>query len=154
MWLAGAVVVAIAGVWLYRSLKGRARRPGTPDAVKAARVSHVGDLDIRPDSLPNDIGAAALALVDDGRTRDALSLLYRGALSRVVHRYDVTICESFTEGEALRAVGRATRPAARRLFPRTRRTVAARGLCRTGGERATRSAALCDRFSAVLGSVA
>ena len=151
MWLAGTVVVAIAGVWLYRSLKGRAA-PGT-GAVKAARASHVGDLDIRPNSLPDDIGAAALALVDDGKTRDALSLLYRGALSRAVHRYDVTIRESFTEGEALRAVDarldRAHADYFRELVGLWQRAVYA-------GQVAARDpvAALCDRFSTVLGSVA
>jgi hypothetical protein len=47
-----------------------------------------------------------LSLLDAGRTREALSLLYRGSLSRVVHRFAVAIGESFTEGEALRAVSR------------------------------------------------
>jgi hypothetical protein len=64
----------------------------------------VGLLDIRPTSLPADIGAAALALLDAGRARDALSLLYRGALSRAVHRHGALIGESYTEGEALKAV--------------------------------------------------
>jgi hypothetical protein len=62
-------------------------------------------LDINPDSLPADVGAAALSLLEAGRTREALSLLYRGSLSRVVHRFAVVVGESFTEGEALRAVG-------------------------------------------------
>jgi hypothetical protein len=61
-------------------------------------------MDISPESLPEDIGAAALALLEAGRTRDALSLLYRGALSRAVHRHGVLIGESYTEGEALKAV--------------------------------------------------
>jgi hypothetical protein len=62
-------------------------------------------MDIRPESLPDDIGTAALALAEAGKTREALSLLYRGALSRAVHRFGVSIGESYTEGEALRAVG-------------------------------------------------
>jgi hypothetical protein len=33
-----------------------------------------------------------------------LSLLYRGALSRAIHRHAVAIAESFTESEVLRAV--------------------------------------------------
>ena len=40
----------------------------------------------------------------DGHQREALSLLYRGALSRAVHRHGIAILPSATEGEALRAV--------------------------------------------------
>jgi hypothetical protein len=101
IWVAGAVAVAIAIVWSFRFL--RARSP----SIKIARpraVSHVGELDIRPDSLPEDVGAAALELLDAGRVREALSLLYRGALSRAVHGFGVSIQESHTEGEALRVV--------------------------------------------------
>jgi hypothetical protein len=64
----------------------------------------VQGLDIRPESLPENIGAAALELLEAGREREALSLLYRGALSRAVHRYGLPILPSATEGEALRAV--------------------------------------------------
>lgn len=101
MWVAGAILAAIAIVWSFRFL--RARSP----SIKIARpraVSHVGELDIRPDSLPEDVGAAALELLNAGRVREALSLLYRGALSRAVHGFGVSILESHTEGEALRVV--------------------------------------------------
>ena len=47
--------------------------------------THVRDLDIRPESLPDDIGAAARALWDRGEHRAALALLYRGLLSRLAH---------------------------------------------------------------------
>ena len=67
-------------------------------------VSAVQGLDIRPESLPENIGAAALELLEAGREREALSLLYRGALSRAVHRHGIAILPSATEGEALRAV--------------------------------------------------
>jgi len=101
MWLGGAILAAFVIVGSFRFFRGRAR------STKLARpnpVSHVGDLDIRPDSLPEDVGAAALELLNAGRVRDALSLLYRGALSRAVHGFGVTIQESHTEGEALRVV--------------------------------------------------
>ena len=101
MWLGGAVVAAFAIVWSFRFLK--ARSPSTKLA-RSKPVSHVGDLDIRPDSLPEDIGAAALELLNAGRVRDALSLLYRGALSRAVHGFGIAIQASHTEGEALRVV--------------------------------------------------
>jgi hypothetical protein len=101
IWLGGAIVAAFAIVWSFRFLKARA-----PNAklARSRPISHVGDLDIRPDSLPEDVGAAALELLNAGRVRDALSLLYRGALSRAVHGFGVPIQESHTEGEALRAV--------------------------------------------------
>jgi hypothetical protein len=62
------------------------------------------DLDIRPDSLPDDVGSAALALSRAGRLREALSLLYRASLSRAINRFGVAIGPSLTEREALGAV--------------------------------------------------
>jgi len=102
LWVAGAFSSALAVLWAYRTY--RARSP-QPVSAAAPAVTRVGDMDISPDSLPADIGAAALALAEAGRTREALSLLYRGALSRAVHRFGVVIGESYTEGEALRAAG-------------------------------------------------
>ena len=70
-------------------------------AAAANVVSHVRDLDVRPESLPDDIGAAAWALWRAGRVPGALSLLYRGALSRLIHRHAVAISAATTEGECL-----------------------------------------------------
>jgi hypothetical protein len=67
----------------------------------AGAVSHVRDLDVRPESLPDDIGATAWTLWQAGNTTAALSLLYRGALSRLIHRHEVPIAASTTEGECL-----------------------------------------------------
>jgi hypothetical protein len=102
LWVVGAIAVALAVIWAYRTFKTRG---GEPAASAAPAVVQVGLMDIRPESLPEDIGAAALVLIDAGKVREALSLLYRGALSRAVHRFGVPIGESYTEGEALRAVG-------------------------------------------------
>jgi hypothetical protein len=62
------------------------------------------DLDIRPDSLPDDVSAAALELLRMGRVRDSLSLLYRASLSSAVHRFGVTIGAQHTEREVLGVV--------------------------------------------------
>ncbi len=101
LWVAGAGGFAVAAVWVYRLVKSH---QSAPRVAAPQGSSHVQDLDINPDSLPADVGAAALNLLEAGRTREALSLLYRGALSRVVHRFAVAVGESFTEGEALHAV--------------------------------------------------
>jgi hypothetical protein len=80
----------------------RSRRPSTRSSKRAVTPTHVQDLDIRPESLPDNIGSAARKLWDSGEHRAALSLLYRGVLSRLVHVHNVPIRDSSTEGDCLR----------------------------------------------------
>ena len=65
--------------------------PKLPLPVLPAEVfvapTHVRDLDIRPETLPADIGAAARQLWERGEQRAALALLYRGMLSRLVRAW-------------------------------------------------------------------
>ncbi len=58
-------------------------------------------MELAPDKLPADIAAAALELARAGRLREALGLLYRGALSDLVHRRGVELLSSHTEAEVL-----------------------------------------------------
>jgi len=104
LWGAVAVLVALALVSARHlvNLRTFERR-----AKAEAAVSHVRDLDVRPESLPDDVGAAAWALWQAGRVPEAMSLLYRGALSRLIHQYRVPITSSATEGECL-ALARAS----------------------------------------------
>ena len=113
LWVVGAIAAAVAVIWAYRTFKARVP---APRFLRGPGVARVGEMDIRPESLPADIGAAALALAEAGKTRQALSLLYRGALSRAVHRFGVPIGESYTEGEALRAVDARLDPARASYF--------------------------------------
>jgi hypothetical protein len=111
LWGIVLVLVALALVSARHVVQLRAFRRATR---AAAAVSHVRDLDVRPESLPADVGAAAWALWQSGRVRAALSLLYRGALSRMIHRFEVPITASATEGECLElARGRLDPPALR-----------------------------------------
>ncbi len=66
--------------------------------------SVVFDLDIRPKSLPADIPAVANDLIHQGRKRDAMSLLYRGALSRLVHNHGMEILPGETEKQCVSRV--------------------------------------------------
>jgi hypothetical protein len=59
-------------------------------------------LAIAPQSLPADIANAARALALAGDMRGALSLLYRGVLSQLVHRHQVRLSEGDTESDTLR----------------------------------------------------
>jgi hypothetical protein len=98
VWVAGAVLAALLVTYVVRLVRARGL-PRVPTPFRPP--SHVRDLDIRPESLPDDIGAAALALWDRGEQRAALALLYRGLLSRLVHMHGVPIRASSTEGECL-----------------------------------------------------
>jgi hypothetical protein len=98
IWVFGALVVALVLLRIGRWM--RARGAMEPQA-RAALPSHVQSLDIRPESLPGAIGAAAAVLWQRGEQRAALSLLYRGALSRLVHAHALPIRAASTEGECL-----------------------------------------------------
>ena len=103
VWVLGAITVALFAVfaWRWASMRSEALR-----ARAELLPSHVNELDIRPESLPADIGAAARALCQRGEVRAALSLLYRGALSRLVHDHLVPIRAASTEGECVRLAAR------------------------------------------------
>jgi hypothetical protein len=112
----------------------------------ASAVSHVRDLDVRPESLPEDVGAAAWALWQAGHVKAALSLLYRGALSRLIHRHGVPIQSSSTEGECLQLAKARIAPAAHRYLTQVVRaweanTYGGRSLSSAMGE------ALCTGFA-------
>jgi hypothetical protein len=64
-------------------------------------------MQLAPDTLPADVPEAAARLAAAGKLRDALSLLYRGALSELVHKRGVQLLASHTEGEAVRLAGMA-----------------------------------------------
>ena len=112
VWTVAAVLVALLLVGLRHWVRARA---GAAPVGKAHLPSHVRDLDIRPESLPERIGPAARTLWERGEHRAALSLLYRGALSRLVHDHAVPIRAASTEGECL-ALAAQRMPAARSAF--------------------------------------
>ena len=112
VWIGGALLVALLLVGLRRWIQVRG---GLLPAQRAVLPSHVQDLDIRPESLPDAIGAAAAQLWQRGEARAALALLYRGALSRLVHAHAVPIRAASTEGECL-ALARSRLDAQRASF--------------------------------------
>ena len=100
---AGAVLVLIL-IYLYRErwLHLLGRMPRKP--AGAARTQIAG-LDIRPQSLPDDVAAAARAAWARGDAAGAFSLLYRGALSRLVNTQQLEVRASATEDDCVRIVG-------------------------------------------------
>ena len=98
IWVAVCGLVLMLGAYIVRLVNARSVRGRT---ARFVAPTHVRDLDIRPESLPADIGGSARALWDRGEHRAALSLLYRGLLSRLVHVHHVPIRDSSTEGDCL-----------------------------------------------------
>lgn len=100
IWVGGAILVLILlftlHYWWRMTAPGRVR-------ARVALPTEVGGLDIRPESLPDDVAAAALAAWERGDRVQALSLLYRGALSALVVRHAAVIRASSTEQECVRA---------------------------------------------------
>lgn len=93
--LAVLLLIVYRDRWLGLITGRRRRQPGyrPPDTLFG--------LDLRADSLPEDIAAAARALWQAGRHREAMSLLYRGALAALVHREGLALHDSHTEGDIL-----------------------------------------------------
>ena len=109
-WIAAALLAAAVLYYLFRYVRARiAERRGDdwqpPEALFGLAVA--------PESLPDDVAGTAAALAREGRVREALSLLYRGALSALVHRERVRLVEGDTEADTLVAAKRVLpRPAA------------------------------------------
>ena len=96
-WALAACAVAYALWWAARMLP----RSRAPAAEPYRAPASLFGMDLAPEKLPPDIAAAALALASAGKVREALGLLYRGALSDLVHRRGVELLASHTEAEAL-----------------------------------------------------
>ena len=98
VWGAAAALAGVLVVYIIRMVRThRVPRGNGSFAVP----THVRDMDIRPETLPADIGAAARALWDRGEHRASLGLLYRGLLSRLAHVHRIPIRDSSTEGDCL-----------------------------------------------------
>jgi hypothetical protein len=148
IWALGALAIALLVVGLRHWIRVRAE---VAQAKSIKLPSHVRELDIRPESLPDQIGAAARELWRQGDQHGALSLLYRGALSRLVHDHNVPIRAASTEGECVQLASRQLSPGPSAYFGRL---VGAWQLTVYGARLPEASAvmALCDDFDDLLGA--
>jgi hypothetical protein len=146
MWVAIVVLALLLVAYLTRVLKAHAAGAG---GARFVTPTHVRDLDIRPESLPSDIGAAARRLWDSGDRRAAMALLYRGLLSRLAHVYRAPIRDSTTEGDCLTL---AVRYLTEARFQYSAQLVSVWQTAVYGGRDAEQHVvyALCDSFGPVL----
>jgi hypothetical protein len=95
------IALLIAGL-CYLVYRFRDSFAGLLPARTRRRATEVAGLDIRPESLPDDVPAQVLALWRKGELRQALALLYRATLSRLVHDDGLEINIGATEGDCSR----------------------------------------------------
>jgi hypothetical protein len=101
LWIAAGALIAYALWWAARMLPRQSIANTQPYRPPPALFG----MELAPETLPPDISATAAALAREGRLREALSLLYRGALSELVHKRGVRLLVSHTEGDVLRLSG-------------------------------------------------
>ena len=101
LWGVAGALLAYAIWWASRMLPQLRAPPEVPYQPPAALFG----MELAPEKLPADVGAAAAALAREGKLREALGLLYRGALSELIHKRGVRLLESHTEGDVLRLSG-------------------------------------------------
>lgn len=101
LWIAAIVFVAI----LLFTLR-QFRRPKTVLPDIARRGTSFEDAISHPltQNLPTDIAATAEQLLKKGERREALSVLFRGALRAVMKQYDLTIDRGATESDCRHGV--------------------------------------------------
>jgi hypothetical protein len=100
-WMLALAAIAYA-LWRAWRLLPRARAPSAEPYRPPPALFGV---ELAPETLPPDLAGTAAALAREGRLREALSLLYRGALSELVHRRGIELLASHTEGEAVALAG-------------------------------------------------
>ena len=99
-WIKILLVIAFGALlfYLFRRFQGplsralgRVERETPPEVLFG--------LDVTPESLPDDVPGQVLNLWQQGAGREALSLLYRATLSRLIDRHEIAFRSSHTEAE-------------------------------------------------------
>lgn len=91
--------------WLgrFKDKSSKVRKKATPTELFGLQVSK--------ESLPDDVLTSAKNLLQQGRPRQAIALLYRASLIYYIHEYELDIANSNTEAECEQLV-QASRPKA------------------------------------------
>lgn len=96
MW---SILVALAGLVIWYFLRDPTWIAALIDHKKKTPKILFG-MEVTPESLPDDVGQAALKNYDSD-PRVALGLLYRASLTQLIHQYDTPLRNGHTESEVL-----------------------------------------------------
>ena len=100
VWVKLLLVLAFAGllIYLFRRFRGPLSRLGQGSQKEVAPEVMFG-LDVTPQSLPPEVPVEVMRLWTEGSYREALGLLYRASLSRLIDKYELQFRASHTEAE-------------------------------------------------------
>ncbi len=99
-----ALVVGVIVWFIYQNRHAFKKGGDVVEDEDVPKVKSVMGMDVTPESLPLEVHEEARQAWLRGEYHLALSLLYRGAISWMVHHGRVAILESDTEGDCVRRV--------------------------------------------------
>jgi hypothetical protein len=97
VWVLVGGVLVYALYWVLRRLNWIQ----APERSQWTPPHTLFGLDVRPESLPQDVAAVAAQLARSGNLVGALSLLYRGTLAALLHRDQIELVSGDTEVDCL-----------------------------------------------------
>ncbi|WP_163340383.1 hypothetical protein [Desulfopila sp. IMCC35008] len=98
VWIGAGIIIALI-LWRYSKIRKWLGKYFPDRLDRFTPPDELFGMDIRPESLPDDIGSACRELLGQQKKREALSLLYRGVLSHLINTHHVHIYASQTENE-------------------------------------------------------
>ena len=101
IWL---IVFGFVAYLVYAYRKSGVVRAPRGERKSSGSATRLFGLDVQPDSLPENVPAAVMALCRQGETRAAMSLLYRASLSRYMEKFGVVFLDSHTESECVQVI--------------------------------------------------
>ncbi|MEE9325786.1 MAG: hypothetical protein V3U71_00725 [Cocleimonas sp.] len=104
LWIALAIGIFLLYFYRERWLHLFNTKKNTDDEYVAPEVMF--GMDVRPESLPDDVIAESRSLWQKGKHRQSLSLLYRGALIRLINQERIKLQDSHTEGDIIKQAAR------------------------------------------------
>ena len=122
--LKGAVSVFLISIVIYVLMRYREklRLWVSADERHVEKVPEMlFGMDVREESLPTDIVTQVKSLWAAGKLREAMALLYRATLSRMIHQHGLAFSDAMTENECAALVSQARPPEAARYFNRMTR---------------------------------
>lgn len=99
LWI--VIALGIIALFIYRK-RWLPLLVRVPDELETLRSDIMFGMDLRKESLPDDVETAARSLWQEGKVRDSLSLLYRCALAQLINHDKLPLEHSHTEGDILK----------------------------------------------------